>query len=74
MDFLQKSCEDMTVRHQSLPDIEDLFHEITKLRLGQEEMAKEVRKMRQELEKEKAAKTAIIASWKYSMMRLKLET
>ena len=68
----KKSFEDMTVCHHiSLPEIERLQYEITKLKLGQEAMAEEVSKMRQELANEKAAKTATLASWKYSMMRLK---
>ena len=71
MDVLQKSLEDVTVRHHSLPEIERLQYEITKLKLGQAAMAEEVSKMRQELAKEKAAKTAILASWKLSMRRLK---
>ena len=68
----QKSLDDVIVRHHvSLPEIERLQHEITKLKLGQAAMAEEVSKMRQELTKEKAAKTAILASWKLSMRRLK---
>ena len=68
----KKSFEDVTVcHHVSLPEIERLQYEITKLKLGQAAMAEEVGKMRQELANEKAAKTAILASWKYSTMRLK---
>ena len=68
----QKSLDDVIVRHHvSLPEIERLQYEITKLKLGQAAMAEEVSKMRQELAKERAAKTAILASWKLSMRRLK---
>ena len=69
---LQKSLDDVIMRHHvSLPEIERLHYEITKLKLGQAAMAEEVSKMRQELAKERAAKTAILASWKLSMRRLK---
>ena len=68
----KKSLEDVTVcHHVSLPEIERSQYEIAKLKLGQAAMADEVARFRKELAKEKAAKTAILASWKYAMMRLK---
>jgi len=63
------ALEDVLVHgHVSLPEIERLQYEITELKLGKAAMAEEIAKMRAELAKERAAKVAILASWKYSMM------
>ena len=57
--------------HISIRQIDLLQYEITELKIGKEAMAAELTRLRAELAKEKATKMAIMASWKYSMMRLK---
>jgi hypothetical protein len=52
--------------HVSSSEIERLELEI---KIGNEVMAKEIIRLRAQLAKEKAAKLAILASWKTSMMR-----
>jgi hypothetical protein len=63
----------LTCHHVSLPEIERLQYKITELELGKAKMAEEINKMRSELAKERAAKVAILSSWKYSMMRVCLK-
>ena len=55
--------------HVSLPEIERLELEITELKIGKEAMDEEIIRIRLELAKERAAKFAILASWKCSTMR-----
>ena len=66
----QHSLEEVMVfDHVSLPELERLQHEITKLKLGQAAMVDEIARIRKELAHEKATKLAILSSWKYSMLR-----
>jgi hypothetical protein len=63
----------LSCHHVSLPEIERLQHKIAELELGKAAMADEIAKMRAQLAKERAAKVAILSSWKYSMMRVCLK-
>ena len=58
--------------HVSIRQIDLLQYDITELRIGKEAMAVELTRLRAELAKERAAKLAILASWKYSMMKVRL--
>ena len=55
--------------HVSSSEIERLELDITELKIGKDAMAKEIIRLRAQLAKERAAKLAILASWKTSMMR-----
>ena len=55
----------------SVPEIDRMALQIIELERGQAAMVDELNRMRRELEQAKAAKLAILASWKYSMMRAK---
>ena len=57
--------------HISIRQIDLLQYEITELKIGKEAMAAELTRLRAELAQAKAAKTAILAFWKYSTMRSK---
>jgi hypothetical protein len=59
----------LVCHHVSLPEIELLQYEITQLKIGKEAMAEEIRRIRAELATERAAKKAILASWKCTLMR-----
>ena len=55
----------------SVPEIDRMRLQLLELEVGQAALANELARIRKELAKEKAAKVAILASWKYSMMRAK---
>jgi hypothetical protein len=55
----------------SLPELDRMRLQLLELEIGQAAMANELARIRKELAKEKAAKVAILASWKYSMMQVK---
>ena len=64
------TLDDALVRdHVSIRQIDLLQYEITELKIGKEAMAAELTRLRAELAKERAAKLAILASWKCSMLR-----
>jgi hypothetical protein len=68
------SLEDVIVcDHVSLPEIERLQYEIKKLKVGAAAMADEIASARKQLASERAAKSAILSSWKYSMMQVCLK-
>jgi hypothetical protein len=54
----------------SLPEIERMRLQIIELEHGKEAMANELARIRGELLMAKAAKLAILSSWKYSMMQV----
>jgi hypothetical protein len=60
--------------YMSVPEIDRMRLQILELEVGQAAMADELARIRKELAKEKAAKVAILASWKYSMMRATKES
>ncbi len=53
----------------SVPEIDRMRLQILELEVGQAAMADELARIRKELAKEKAAKLAILTSWKYSMLQ-----
>ncbi len=53
----------------SVPEIDRMRLQILELEVGQAAIADELARIRQELAKEKAAKLAILTSWKYSMLQ-----
>jgi hypothetical protein len=53
----------------SVPEIDRMRLQILELEVGQAAMADELARIRNELAKEKAAKLAILTSWKYSMIQ-----
>ncbi len=53
----------------SVPEMDRMRLQILELEVGQAAMADELARIRRELAKEKAAKLAILTSWKYSMLQ-----
>jgi hypothetical protein len=68
------SLEDVITCNQiSVPEMERLQYESKRLKIGAAAMADEIASMRKQLASEKAAKSAILSSWKFSMMQVCLK-
>ena len=63
--------EQIDRHYVSVPEIDRMRLQLLELEVGQAALANELARIRKELAKEKAAKVAILASWKYSMTRAK---
>ena len=61
-------------QYYSVPEMNRMRLQLLELEVGQAAMTDELTRIRRELAHEKAAKMAILASWKYSMMRGKRTT